>query len=313
MKKFVFIVSIFLLFYSPLFTLSPFDEGLQLFESNNVSEAISYFEEALITKPKVNVYKYLAESYNILGLFEDELLILDEAINNNVGELSYFFLKIGNCYQQLGEYKNSHDSFKSVIELNSDYIPEAYLNMANVEVEMEMYGDAVDSYTTYLELEPNSDQKRNIIKLVLLLKKAHKDQLDEIEEQQRIEEEARIAKAREAERLEEERLEKLAIDEALAAENIRKSQLSQEERINGTSAAESQVQAPKKSEEELLAEQKAKELEEFARQKKEEEERQQALMNDIMKSLEKIGENAKGINADSENAFDVLEGSGIDE
>ena len=57
----------------------------------------------------------------------------------------------------------------------------------------------------------------------------------------------------------------------------------------------------------------AKELEEFNRKKKEEEERQQALMNEILQSLEKIGENAQGINASTEGVYDELEGSDIDE
>ncbi len=382
MKKFVFFVTISIIFPIILFSASAFQEGKELFENNSVEEAVYLFEEALITKPSKNVYKYLAECYNILGMHEDETLVLEEAVSNDVGDSSYFNFKLGNAYHLTQDYKNSLDSYLEVLTLNKGYVNESFLNIANVSVELQLYPNAIDNYTKYLELEPGSTQKRKIIKMIFILKKLQKEHLELLEEEKKVNEAVRLAKEEELRKLEEERLSKSAFNEKLESDREAKARELEEERmlyaseeqslledrkefeiaedkvenppdpdieeqrrqlqlredelnerenriLESESALkeaekaleqsryESEVQTPAepkiKTEEEILADQREKELEDFTRQKIEEEKRQQALMNDILQSLEKIGENAKGINAESEGAFGELEGSDIDE
>ena len=362
------------------FSESAFQEGKELFEKNRVEEAVYLFEEALITKPSKDVYKYLAECYNILGMHEDETLVLEEAISNEVGELSYFNFKLGNAYHLTGNYKDALDSYLEVLTLNKGYVNESFLNIANVSVELKLYTGAIDNYTKYLELERDSSQKRKIIKMIFILKKLHKEQLEILEDEKKVAETIRLTKEEEDRKLEEDRLSKSAFSEKLEAEREAKTRELEEDRMLYASEeqsllddrkefeiAEQKVVNPPdpdieeqrmqlklrendliererkmleteaalketekeleqsryeaeireatrpKTEEEILAEQKQKELDEFAKKKKEEEMKQQALMNDILQSLEKIGENAKGINAESEGAFGELEGSDIDD
>lgn len=379
MKKFLYTIVILIIFPLNCYSLNTFDEGKALFEKNSVEEAVTLFEEALVTQPSKDVFKYLAESYNILGQFEDEILVLEEALSTEIGDPSYFNFKLGNAFYLVGDYKYALESYLKVLDLNKDYVSETFLNIANVSVELGLYSSAIDNYSKYLELEPSSSQKRNIIKMIFMLKKAHKEQLALSEEQNKLDEELRQAKADEAQRLEEARLEKTGANETLAADREQRARELDEERLmyameeealredkkefeiaeekvlnppdpdieeqrrqlqlreqellsreqkvleseNALKEAEialeqsnleSKVQEPRiKTEEELAEEQRARELEEFTKKKIEEEKRQQLLMNDILQSLEKIGENAKGINATSEDAFGELEGSGIDE
>lgn len=382
MKKFIFFVSILIFSQLCLFSASSFQDGLSLFKENSVEEALSYFEEALITEPSEDVYKYLAESYNILGMHDDEALVLEEAVSSNIGDPSYFNFKLGNAYHLTGNYKGALESYLNVLTLNNGFVNEAFLNIANVSVELKLYSSAVDNYTKYLELEPNSPQKRKIIKMIFILKKMQKDELAKVEEENRAREAERVAQEEEARKAEEDRLSKIALNEKLEADREAKARELEEERLlyaseekslyddkkefeiaeekvvnppdpdieeqrrvlqlreeelnerekriieaeNALKQAElaleesrreSEIQEPMEpkilTEEELLAQQRAKELEEFNQKKIEEEMRQQALMNDILQSLEKIGENAKGLNASSEGAYGELEGSDIDE
>lgn len=383
MKKSLILITIIVLISFKAFS-TPFSEGKDLFKSNRVEEASLLFEEALITNPTVDVYKYLSECYNILELHEDEALVLEEAVSSNIGEASYFNFKLGNAYYLIGDYKNALNSYLEVLKLKNGFVNETFLNIANVSVELKLYSSAIDNYTKFLELEPNSSQKRKIIKMIFLLKKEYKEQISEIEAQQKLDEEARLAAELEKQQDDEKRLEQLNNIENLESEreirsreleeqrllyaNAEKSLLEdredfeiaeekvlnppdpdieaqrkllqlREEELNGREAElslaeqslkdaedalnktreelmESNIQAPKnleytdsnrvKTEEELK-------LEEAERAKKEERLRQESVMSDILQSLEKIGENAKGINASSEDAYDELEGSGIDE
>lgn len=383
LKKYSFLVTILILSSFNLFS-TPFSEGKELFEKNSVEEAVFLFEESLITAPTVDVYKYLAECYNILGMHDDETLVLEEAIFMEVGELSYFHFKLGNAYYLIEDYSNALNSYLKVIELKSGYINDAFLNIANVSVELELFSSAIDNYTKYLELDPETSQKRKIIKMIFLLKRAYKEQITQLEIEQRVAEEARLASEMENHKEEESRLEKMSqIDNLESEREIRTRELEEQrllyenaeqsllEDIEDFEIAEEQVlnppdpdiesqrkilelreeelnereiklnvaeqalhdaeaelarmrdelmasnvQAPSdaeytdslrvKTEEELMEE-------ELVRVKQEERQRQEAVMSDILESLEKIGENAKGINAGSEDAYDELEGSDIDE
>ncbi len=379
-----------------------FIQGKEFFSKNNVEEALYLFEEAMITAPTEETYKYLAESYTILEFFEDAVLVLEEALAENVEDLPYFYFKLGNAYYSVGDYKGAIDSYLEVINIQNGYVNEAFLNIANVSVELKLYTSAIDNYTKYLELEPNSKQKRKIIKMIFLLKKSHREQESMLRQEQiqkedelkKIEEE-RVFKENEDRLIDEERARIIVDNQRLEADKELKERALAEERLlydqeekalifdknkliedekrvlnppdpdieaqkralqireeelyerelkveAGEKALydaelelekskldlsdsvetpnESMEQAPtekvvkQKSEEEIRLEIEAKqEREELARMKQEEEIRQQALMNDILESLDKIGENAKGISASSESAFGELEGSSIDE
>ena len=233
MKKlnFYLYLIIFFISLSGISAASSFKEGKELFESNNVEEAVIYFEEALITKPTGDVYKYLAESYNILGMPDDEILVLEEAISEDVGDMSYFNFKLGNAYQLAGDYNGALKCFLNVITINKDYVNETFLNIANVSVELKQYSSAIDNYSKYLELVPESTQKRKIVKMIFVLKKLQKEELEKQAEANKLEEAERLAKEEEALRLEEERLNETAMNQQLQEEREAKARALEEERL----------------------------------------------------------------------------------
>lgn len=387
MYKFFFLIFfMFFISFQP-FSQSSFDSGKELFRQNSVEEALYLFEEALITNPTQDVYKYLAESYSILEMYEDEVLVLEDALANNVEDQSYFYFKLGNAYYSTGNYKGALDSYLKVITLKKSFLSEAFLNVANVSVELKLYSSAIDNYTKYLELKPNSTQKRKIIKMIMLLKKAHRDdesrKLEEARlkaEEERLAEEQKLAEEMEQKAVEEEKARKIAENQRLEAERELKARELEEERLlfdqeqkaleedqrqlaideeKVINPPDPDIEAQKRAlqlrEQELMereqqvvenekalreaeddlaknlkaieefnepelsaeelkrVEEEKRERAELERLKLEEEARQQALMNDILESLDKIGENAKGISASSEGAFGELEGSDIDE
>lgn len=375
MKKFIGVLYIFFIPVLFLWSASPLKEGIELFEENNVEEAVYLFEEAIITDPSEDAYKYLSESYNILGMHEDEVLVLEEAVLNGEGDLSWFYFKLGNAYHLIGDYKGALDSYLEVITLKKSFVNETFLNIANVSVELKLYPNAIENYTKYLELEPNSNQKRKIIKMIFLLKREYKAELARKEEEKKLEDDLQYQQNLEIEQQEKSRLAMMQETESMETEREARARALAEERSMYENAermllsdqadfklAEEQVVNPpdpeieaqrvllQEREQDLLErEQKLIEAEEalrvteqnieerrtevlkevvnttviqteesiaqeeLLRLKREEELRQQALMDDILQSLEKIGENAKGISASSESAFGELEGSDIDE
>lgn len=367
------------------FSQNAFSEGKELFENNSVEDALEYLEEALVTNPNNDVYKYLGESYYILEMYEDSVLVLEEAVANVDTERDYFFFKLGNAYFSSGNYKDALNSYLQVITMKEGYLSDAFLNIAQVSLELKLYPSAIDNYKKYLELEPKSPQKRKIIKLILKLQNAFREEeaikaeeLRKKEEEARLREEERLAKEAEERALEEERARQIAENQRLEHEKELRARELEEERLlydqeqkalaaDKTQLAEDEAKVlnppdpvieerkveiknreeellereikvleglkalqeaekelelnkealdniPQKTEEELRLEEEARiEREREEKLRLEEEERQEALMNDILQSLDKIGENAKGINAASEGAIGELEGSDIDE
>ena len=292
-KRFFLLFNIFLSLFGA-FSAS-FAGGKELFNQNNIEDALLFFEEALIIEPSEDVYMYLAESYMILGYYEDAVLVLEEAVAVPVKNLSYFYFKLGNAYYSSLEYQSAIESYTEVVRLGDKYVNEAYLNSANVAVESKLYSLAIDNYTNYLTAEPNSSQKRKIVKMIGILKKAQRDQ--KIADEKSAEEAAKSEEKAKEEAVAKAEAEKEAT-EAKAASDAK----AEAERVE-TEAIE-QAEAAAKAE--LSAEEKLQ-------RQREEEIRQEALMNDILNSLDTIGENAQGINATSEEAFGELEGSDIDE
>lgn len=355
------------------------------------------FEEIVITDPTEKAYKYLSECYNILEMHDDEVLVLEEAVTTDLKDPSYFYFKLANAYHLIKDYKNSLNSYLEVLNLNKSYINESFLNIANVSVELELFSSAIDNYTKYLELEPKTKQKRKIIKMIFLLKRAHKKQVVEQEEEklaeaeaEKLELESRLASELEANKVDEERLNRLLKEQQLEEDRNKKAQLLDEERLLYDQEQKSLLEEQKKFEEAeekvlnppdpdieawrlqlqqkeaelderekriLEAEKRLREAEQAIEDSKlqdpfsdtsglkdpankqpdfdpneteaeklqreedlklerailEEEIRQKILMDDILDSLDKIGENAQGLNASSESAYTELEGAGIDD
>jgi len=305
-----------------------FLQGKELFEANDVVTALNYFEDALAFSPTAEVYKYLSESYTILGLYDDAVLVLEEALLTVTEERAYFYFKLGNAYYSIGNYQSALDNYLEVITLNKEFTGDAFLNVANVAVELKLFQIAIDNYTKFIELSPNDPQRRKIARLILLLKKNLRE--DEAEAQKLAQTQADIE-------MEKERLDKEARDLDTEKEDLK----NREELVLNPPDPEIEQQKldlAKKEEELKLWEETIKRREEELEAEKlkltmekekssipenvtnniqglEEPEnlKHKAIMSDILKSLEKIGENAKTIGASSEDVIDDLEGSDIDE
>lgn len=270
-------VCLFLLNIS-LYSEDALNLAKEVFQENNYEEASFYFEQAISEDPaNREAYLYLGETYAILKKWDDAERVFKagEVFNDRL-----FTLKRANVLYSAERLEEAEEVYSSIIAGEGSYVPEAYLNRANVRVTLAKYLDASSDYTRYLELDPETDQKADILKMIYLCKKEERDRQEKIK------------------KAEEEAEKKRKAEEERKAEEAR---LAEEEKIRAAEEAERLA----REEEQRLAREREKQ--------REEEERQRALMDDILNSLNEAGKSTQGLQAGSEEIDSGFEESDIDE
>ena len=249
-------------------SLSFFEEGERLFLENKPAEALEMLEAALAEgSENEKLYLYLGIIYEQLGMHEKAVSIMEVGLKITEDRRDKFLFNIGNNLFAQDKKEQAEQRYSDAIDTNGS-MAEAYLNRANTRVALEKYPGAVDDYTAYLSLRPSAPQKEKIEKMIDLLKQsiAAKQRKEREEELRRIEEE-RKRKEEEQRRLEEER--------------------------------ERQEEEARRKEEER------KRKEEEERRKEEERRRQEALLEEVLNSLESSSEDTTSKSADSEDIEDL--------
>jgi len=200
LKRFL-LATLFLILSIPyVYSLDSFEEGERLFMENKPEEAKTMFDLTIKNDPSnEKAYLYLGIVYQQLNRYEDSITIIKKAIPNASLYKSQLHFNAGNAYFFLKKMAFAEESYNQAIIENASYAI-AYLNRANVRINLKDYNAAVLDYTQYLLLVPASEQKEKIEKIIALLNtKAEDDAKKALEaEAARLAEEERKKKLLEA-------------------------------------------------------------------------------------------------------------------
>ena len=143
-----------------------FSEGEKLYSENRPLDALIYFQKALEENPEN------PSAYNLLGLCYYQLADYEASQQTFVkgcelpSKLRYIlYYNAGNAAFAMGDYENAEIYYTASIELNPDF-PSAVLNRGNTRLKLNVFKGASADYKRYLELEPDTNQREQIEKLI---------------------------------------------------------------------------------------------------------------------------------------------------
>lgn len=196
-KKSLFLI-IFMSCFLCMFSSENYSLGEYYFKENEPEQAIPYLRLAM-TEESVDkmVYNYLGLCYYQIGKYQDSLDTFLKGTTVSGTNKRQLFFNAGNSAFSLGQFDKAVEFYSYSLAADSGFSG-AVLNRGNAYFNLVQYKNAITDYYKYLELEPNSDQKEMILRLIALLEQELVFQEEEAErlaaEQERIkQEEERIA------------------------------------------------------------------------------------------------------------------------
>lgn len=215
---FRFLLFSFIFFLSGILAAeSAYEQAVEAYRNSDFTAAQQKLDLALQEEPDRDrshlLYGVLLQSRGELGRAE-EIMRQGVALSGpNRNELTY---NLGNLYLALNRQEKAVEMFDQL--MGTALEAKARLNRANSYLKLASYTEAVTDYKMYLDLDPQTEQKENIEKIIALLQ-------GEINLQEQLAQEAaEKAAAEEAARKEAERLaaeeaarQKALLDEILAS------------------------------------------------------------------------------------------------
>ncbi|NNM66397.1 MAG: tetratricopeptide repeat protein [Spirochaetales bacterium] len=204
-------------------------EGEDALSQNKNDQARTFLEAALAQGPATErLYLDLGLVYQKLGMKQLAVFTLQTGAQLG-GNLSYLlWYNLGLVDFSLRQWTSADAAYSKSLESNPSF-PEAYLNRANVRLEMKNWPGALSDFQTYQKLAPSNPQKQTIDQVIALLTQAQIDQEAQIlaEKTRKKEKEAEDAAAKvkaeaEAEAEKKKQAEALAAAEAAAAAEKKK-------------------------------------------------------------------------------------------
>jgi len=170
MLKKIIIIGILLFLTVFCYGQSDFTRGEELLMQNNPAGAVVFLERALASDPaNITTSLYLGIVYEQLGRGNDAIAVYTRVLPR-AGNLSANVANnLGNVHFQRGNNIEAEQFYTQAINFNSVY-PNAYLGRANTRIRTGQLLNAVTDYERYLLLEPRSNQKENIERLISLIR-----------------------------------------------------------------------------------------------------------------------------------------------
>jgi tetratricopeptide (TPR) repeat protein len=230
-RRFPLVFFVFLSLF-PLFGESPFKRGEELFLQNKPREAAAILESALVQEPRnEKIYLYLGISYEQLKNHDKAISLMQRGLDFAVQYKDLLYYNLGNNFFSKGDGEKALEMYSKAIGVNGT-LSDAYLNRANTQVKMDKLEGALNDYTLYLTMEPETPQRPQIEQMIRLLKNifvereaeklAVEQKKREEEEKKRIEEEqVRIAEEKRKQEEERRRKEEAERQKALLDEVMR--------------------------------------------------------------------------------------------
>jgi len=214
---------------APLQAQTSFGQGEELFLQNKPQEALSFLESAVYEDPAhVQAFLYLGIAYLQLDRVDDAIATYLRILPRGGPESARIAYNLGNAYYVKGNTDLARQYYTQAIKEDPKY-SSAYLNRANALVKSGELPSALEDYGIYLNLEPSSPQRDQIVRLMAFIREefaATERRRVMAEEAVRTAELARV-RAEEEARAEAERR-RIAVEEAARAEAERRRRLLQE-------------------------------------------------------------------------------------
>lgn len=201
--KAFFLFTVFLISMPLLFGRTFLEEGEEHLQYNRPQEALIPLRAALQQEPSNDrVHVNLGISYMLLKMYDKAIQIMKEGSSLHGPHEDLLYYNIAKVYLILKKDEEALKIFNKALQVNPDN-KKAILAKSNLQVRLKEYQKAIDNYSLYLLLDPESSQKESIEKMIALLN-------DKISQAKREEEAKRLAEER---RKEEERLAQLKKEE----------------------------------------------------------------------------------------------------
>ncbi len=146
-----------------------FEKGEELFGLNKPAEAITYFEKCLdVQNINPSIWIHLGVAYYQTGDFTRSYACCTKGLTKPDTDHKILAYNAGNSAYALTNYARAEASYAIAIKEDENFGP-AYLNRANAQLKQDHLQDAKTNYTKYLEIEPDSVQRPEIERLIMLL------------------------------------------------------------------------------------------------------------------------------------------------
>lgn len=206
-RYFVFLL-IFILFCFSAFSQS---EGEKAFTENRPLDATFLLESEIKNgTASADAYNFLGLSYYQLGNYEKSVEIFENGLKVPKTNKKILAYNEGNSYYAMQKYSEAAKSYSLAFSADSTFT-KALLNRANAYLMADEFQSALSDYEKYIELEPEDEQKEQILLMIEALKKEIEKQQEEakfaaLEAERQAEEEKRLAEEMERIKAEEERI-----------------------------------------------------------------------------------------------------------
>jgi tetratricopeptide (TPR) repeat protein len=146
------------------------DEGEKLILENKLREASVVLEQALKQEPaEEKLYLYLGVIYEQLGEPVRAVAVMSDGLAVARGAKPLLAFNIANSLFKQGDYAKAESMYSQALALDAT-LGDAYLNRANTRLRTAQYPEAVADYVMYLRLDPASEQRPQIERVVALLR-----------------------------------------------------------------------------------------------------------------------------------------------
>jgi tetratricopeptide (TPR) repeat protein len=175
MRRFAFSLLLSILSFFA-FGSSLYKDASELYMNNQLKEALPLFEQVLVEEPRNELaYLYLSNCYESMNEFQKSIDLLERGLRIGRDYKYFMYYNMGNDYYIMGKYKLSMEMFSQSLTYKADF-DKACLNRAQAYLQLAEYKSALGDYRHYLELDPNSPQKKEVEEIIRLLSQTLSDE-----------------------------------------------------------------------------------------------------------------------------------------
>lgn len=194
------------------------EEGKKMLAQDMPDKAVPLLYQASAqAEHSAEVFLYLGTAYLRIGKYADAIIWLEKGKKKDIINNHLYCYNIGIALFAQNRMEEAEKAFSEALDTGILYTP-AILNRANTRVKSGKYAEALEDYKNYLNLEPESSRRKEIIKMIAVLEQTEKEKAEAkiLAEAEKLAEEARRAAEEERQKklLEEVNASLSSVDEA---------------------------------------------------------------------------------------------------